>query len=514
MTNINTDIVRKEIHELQKGMYVQLGREFGFDKKVSKLRPYKDYHKKYLSTNPDYSPNQIEKYAQQMIDFERTGLYRADLSTLDSADKGSILSSRVDELKHVLESLGYSEKINNICFGTLPGGGLDAFSFKSESTDQYAVVIPEGFFHLTNLICKITILLQPWTDTEQGLVYLPSASFEQTRLINHPYSKFRFKDLFDAYFLHGDPTSALPYSTSIPHQDRLAYLLVGTELFVLAHEVAHVLLGHHDRDDQGFNRTQELEADKLAYEITVEFFRLEGADFAVSRASLCGSLFLSMVRMWEDVLHSVLSTNVDQEHFASHPPFKERLEFFANLVAQDDTHKTPNWYSFVFKAISFATKTIPKLILKDNSSLITLSARVLPNELIHLGNFNDIAEEKWWLTIAKLLTSNVRTDYLLGLWFLLDLDPMAKISLYKGVLHEDEEKSDLFKQALIAIEPMYKDYMPTLNKNLKEAAKDNELEEYIFGVSTWVEGNARFELGKARVELGPISELFSHQMKK
>ena len=91
---------------------------------------------------------------------------------------------------------------------------------------------------------------------------------------------------------------------------------------------------------------------------------------------------------------------------------------------------------------------------------------------------------------------------------------MAKISLYKGVLHEDEEKSDLFKQALIAIEPMYKDYMPTLNKNLKEAAKDNELEEYIFGVSTWVEGNARFELGKARVELGPISELFSHQMKK
>jgi hypothetical protein len=290
----------------------------------------REQYKQYLATNPDITPSRL---AEALAEFDRRAILRPNVVDLSSPPSRSVLNHRVGELESVARSFDEEQRLARTCYGTVPGGGLDASSFKVEGTNAYAIVIPQGFFHLTNLLTKLVILLQPFTPTAQGLVFMPSASFEQIGLTGHPYVKFRHLDLLEAFFLTGNPTATLPYRQAIPFQDRFAYLLAGTELFVLAHELAHVLLGHLDEplDEDGAER-RELAADEMALRIVTQFFRTD-ANHAVARACLCGSFFLSMVRMWETGLERILGDpQIAVSH--THPTSAARFRRFANALAE------------------------------------------------------------------------------------------------------------------------------------------------------------------------------------
>jgi hypothetical protein len=399
--------------------------------------------------------------------------------------------------------------LQHICFGTIPGGGLDAYAFRIEDAPAYGVVVPEGLFYLTNLFTKLVVLLQPFTQTREGLVYLPSASFQQYALASHPYIRFRTRDILKAYFLIGEPRAALPYLNAIPFQDRLAYLLVGTELFVLAHEAAHVMLGHLDRSNHNaYTLDLELEADAVALKVLTRFFD-ETADFGYARASLCGALFLSITHLWESGMKQAFSIAGLQYHSEDHPSFQKRLENFIAGSEHAGHSETPPWYIFIHNAIRIAADLIGKGILTsiiDRAGGITgLSARVLPKSYAHLGRVRSPRENEWSITIGELLVSKDPGERQLGLWFLVKMAPESAIGLYDGITDEDENVNHLCREALCSVEPMYRSYLPRLVERFRETAQADSLLEYKIQISSLLVARAASELEDQSSQYDPMS---------
>jgi hypothetical protein len=175
--------------------------------------------KDYRKTDPDADSNKLEKdIAIRKVKGRRA---LEDVLDFSHSPRRSILQGLVIELKAVCQSMGFGRKLENVCYGTVPGGGLDAYSFKIKDAAEYGIIVPEGLFDFANLLTKVVILLQPMRNTPQGLVYDPTTAVdEQHALLEHPYITFRYTDLLEAFFLHGDPAAALPYRHAIPYQDR------------------------------------------------------------------------------------------------------------------------------------------------------------------------------------------------------------------------------------------------------------------------------------------------------
>jgi hypothetical protein len=510
------ELARRALEEIQHAAYVQVGMEIpqtASDELQSDGRSIASYPK-YLEKNPDYTPEEREAHArasQEQSSMERIAS-RTDLGVL-SGRSGLILANRVDELKAACHRLEPAWDLERIYFGTIPGGGLDAYTRRVAKVDQYAVVIPDGFFYLTNLVTRLVILLQPIVATREGPLYRPSASFDQLTLMHHPYVEFRASDLLRAYFLHGEPTVAMPYRQALPFQDRFVYLLTGTELYVLAHEVAHVLLGHIESErTQPVTSDEELEADSLALRIVSEHFDAID-EHSVARAGLCGSMFHYLVRLWEGVVKDAVGEQHELIRLGEHPPAKDRLPNFISDLLGQRSGTTPNWYPHVFNGVRIAMDLLPERLmpqlLTEASTLGGLHGRVLPASLAHLGRFSTPLDYEPSRTIAHLIVSPDRNEHLLGLWFALDNDPMFALTLYQGVVDDDDDDwRELSRAALVSIEPLYEDYLPRLLERFRETDQRDELEQYIGQISMFVAMGAEEQLGENRVEGGPMSPSF------
>ena len=493
---------RQALETLERGAYRELGLplpdiDTGAD--VEMMR-------RYLSSNPDITP---QKLAEALAQLENNVVLAPNVVDQSGPATRSILNQRVREIDAALEGLDPCKRLARTCFGTVPGGGLDASSFKVEGSDEYAVVIPEGFFHLANLLTKLVILLQPMTQTPSGLVFLPSASFDQLRRLGHPYVVFRHRDLLEGFFLWGDPMAALPYTKAVPFQDRFAYLLVGTELFVLAHELAHVVLGHLDLPDGGNTEALELEADALALKIVTAFFRAN-TNYPVARASLCGFLFISMVKMWEAGLERLTGDGqIARSH--THPVSSARFQNYAQALEDGGDDETPPWYIHTHNAIRYLTELMLSegldAISRSATSSDGVSARVLPHSHQHLGHFNVAGDERWWTKLASMITSNDPAERRLGLWLLVAYLPSSAVGIYRGVVDENDAVRQQCEAALIAIEPIYASYIPRLRERYRETARAEEFEGYLHHLSTYLGAKASVKLGDV-AELDPMDERF------
>src|SRR3954466_5128588 len=155
---------RKVLETLQRDAYRELGLSLpdvdtGAD--VEMMR-------QYLSSNPDITPQML---AEALAQPHEKAEFAPNVIDLSAPAIRSILNQRVQEIEHALAGFDPERRFGRACFGTVPGGGLDASSFKVEGSDEYAIVIPEGFFHLTNLLTKLVILLQPLTPSVGGPVF-------------------------------------------------------------------------------------------------------------------------------------------------------------------------------------------------------------------------------------------------------------------------------------------------------------------------------------------------------
>ena len=481
---------RRTLERLSRDAY----RELGLPLPDVDPRNEVEQMRRYLSRNPDITPQQL---AQALAELEDSATLLPNVVDLSAPPPRSILNSRVQAIASFVNYFDAEQRFMRTCFTTFPAGGLDASSFKLEGSENYAVIIPEGFFHLTNLLTKLVILLHPITQTSSGPVFMPSASFDQIDRMEHPYVMFRHRDLLEGFFLWGDPKAALPYTFALPFQDRFAYLLDGTELFVLAHELAHVLLGHLDRRGGENGEALELEADALALEIVTAYFRAT-TDYPVARASLCGLLFISMVKMWETGLeHLTGDDQIAKSH--THPISSARFQRFAQVLENSGEVETPPWYIHTHNAIRYLTGPMVAKNLNQISEVADtcggLSARVLPQKYRHLGHFNIVVPERWWIKIARMITSTDSSERRIGLWLLVSYLPVSAVGIYRGIVDEDDVVREQCEAALLAIEPMYESYIPRLRERFRETAQVEEFEGYLYHLSTYLGGVAKNNLG-------------------
>lgn len=517
---------RSKLEKIQQSVFAHHGRALldESDQKHSMLN-YDDYFKG--------DPQQLTDEKKEMYLAEhakRVGLpNRPDIGRIGSTGAVRILESLVDRLKAASKKLNPEWTLDSICFGLVPAGGLDAHALRlSHDSKKYAVLIPEGLFDLANLFTKLVLLLQPISETSSGSVYLPTASFDQLGLINHPYIKFRQRDLWRGYFIHGDPGAALPYMRTIRYSEKLEYLLTGTELYVLAHEVAHILLGHLSSDLSG--KEIEFEADSLALKIVEEFFRAE-MDFEYARASLSAFTFLAINAIWEraimiairsksiskeedrlERIHKRIAGIDDPEINKSHPGAWSRFRNFAQDLASD-RGKTPGWYIHIHNAIRFASdemsEDLIKGIVEEAGGISGLSTRVLPSTFIHEGHTRvTVREDVWWKTIAELLTAKEKKQQLLGRWLLVQLSPYSALGLYKGLESESKESAELFKKALVSIQPLYENDIPRLKERFRETAREDQEQIYRLNIASYLTAQVVVELGEDRAQGTPMDPGF------
>ncbi|MCT9084120.1 hypothetical protein [Streptomyces fulvoviolaceus] len=473
-----TGDAQAHLENLQRRAYQQLGMPV-----PHAAPPHKselDYFLRYLATNTAYSEDRAREEAQKMFAREDDLPDRPDIARISSSQ--NILTARVDELKTACASLDPSWDLSNICFGVVPGGGLDAYTERVK--DEFAIIIPEGLFSLANLFCRLVVLLQP---IEPGGFYLPLAQFEQLRRAGEdPHVRFRTADVLRAYFLHGDPYAALPYRSALPYQDTFTYLMTGAELYVIAHEAAHVRLGHLDTDSP-MTPEEELAADELAHRILVNSFSRHD-DQSEARAALAGFLFHGLNEMWEKTVSAALGEAFDSRPAGEHPPAAERTVSFGRSLP-DAT--PPPWFLFVFTAVDLATRHLPDSLLPglllEAERLGGINQRAAPRVLAHLCRASTAAKEHHWAeTTARLIASEDRADVLLGAWFLVDGFPHIAIDLYKGLSDEDDpDFQALCRVALITLEPIYEHYFPRLAERFHEVYEQDKLDDYMVNMTRY-----------------------------
>ena len=397
-----------------------------------------------------------------------------------------ILTSCVRDLSSACASLGHGD-LENVCFGTLPSGPLNAHVEEVPGTGSHAVFVPSSLFSFLNLATKLVVLTQPLTASDKGPVYRPTAGFEQFGRLEHPYVKFRHRDLLRGVFVYGDASAALPYPKAVPYQNRFEYLLGGAELFVLAHEVGHVVLGHLAEGEAGADL--EYEADDFAFHVVERHFETKGVGNALERAYLCGFLVLTMVGVWEKCVRSILSLDDEAMIDEHHPDFKSRFRNYSetlerlSLGRQGDA-SLPGMM-FVHNAISMIDMlTTPQTIeevIREADRRGGVSGLPLGRMGRGVGSWQLPPRDVWNETIAELTLRGCEYEQALARWFVSELGQGFELNYYRCLLYGDRDrrKERLFRDAVFALQPMYRDYFGRLKERFQEEAAEDRLEDYL-----------------------------------
>ncbi|WP_316831861.1 phage exclusion protein Lit family protein [Pedobacter aquatilis] len=493
------------LEKIKRNSYAQLSMAFPeWENRELSLDQLKDY----LKNDPDYKE---EILAEKLKSLQRhDSINDQQISNFERSTTYDILAERVNELRNVISESLPEKNIENIYFGTIPGGGLNAYTQKVPETNDYVIIIPDGLFNLINLSCKLVALLQPWEQSAQGLVYMQTASYLQLYLSQNPYINFRCEDLLRAFFLNGDPRTAVPYKYAVPHQERLSYLLVGTELFILMHEVAHIFLGHLEKND-AISMDDERAADQFAVTLLTSFFKQKQYEFPEARSVLCATLFHNLNSLWEQMMLNI-SPNKTLD-IISHPAALDRWLQFVNDLENKLEGKSPHWYIYIHNAMQIAFRQIGYAaldnILKDGNNIYNFSARILPDSLVSYGHLKPFNEKEWVITVAKLVNSVDEKNRLTGLYLLNDRDPDSIIGLYLALLSDDKEFYDICKKCLISLEPIYMNYFPRLLELIRQADREDRLFEYLIdGPSFHLGMKIRMQLGDIRLQHSPLHPSF------
>ena len=475
---------RARVEEIQRNLLRQLGSPVP----DAPPPPGTDYRVRYAASDPEHAdPEHPESVLPPGS--------RPDIGSYGGSS--NILVPLVDSLRSVVGV----DPLADVCFGTIPGGGLDAYSELVTDANEYLVVVPEGLFSLIHLFARIVVMLQPLDTGPSGLSYPADAARAQLDLAGSPQVRFRESDVLAAYFVHGDPDAALPHARALPHEGRFDYVIEAAELYVLAHEAAHVVLRHLDGGTAIVAR-QELQADRFALDVVTRHLEREYPQ-ARTRAQIGGLLFHGLNAMWEKVVVAALGEDV-VGLTSGHPPAQERMRSYLNSCVTDD--EAP-WARYVYSAVGLATGAIAEdcaaEVIRRADTLGGLSARVAPRDLAHLLRPTMVDPVAQWMRTIVRLLSSTPVDRRIGLWFVQEYSPMVAVAMYEGLDDDDPEWQASCARALTSVEPLYESYLPTLREMLRSVEEDDDLGLYQLRISSWMTAKVRGELGEHRIAVGP-----------
>ena len=225
-----------------------------------------------------------QRTAQRKLAGEGRSLHEALVYQIlrRSSDLGAgVVPSLRRRVKNGARRLGHKLS-RRVVVGTVPTGEVNAHAFKVGK--GWVAVVDHGSLLFIWLMAKlVSSQIEVSDERRRPPVKLPPAPQE--------LAIERILDLVFYYVAFGDPWFAPPYWPERNHEFMLGTLAANAETFLLAHEVAHILLGHLDAHEtesarRADEKQQELDADWLATKIVVSIRELMGVDFTLRYTGL------------------------------------------------------------------------------------------------------------------------------------------------------------------------------------------------------------------------------------
>lgn len=476
-------LARASLESLQRSV----NRSYGLPTEVFQLKEQSEVDSHYLSLDAEVRAEHGRHDPEPQKLPAEPGKRAASLMSTIDCGGGEILHERVGMLLAPRSLRADQGPLDRTCFGTIPGGGLDAHSYRVPDTNQYCVVIPSGLFQLANMLCKIITLLRDFENLPPGgrgsASDYVAAQEAPMRMMQNPYIRFRMKDLLRAMFRYGDAACALPYGRAVPYQDYTAHWLVGIELFVVNHEVAHLELGHNE-EDATLTAAEELAADELAISMLSSQFEHLGYHQTGGYAIGSGLLFIGILQVWRDLL-SRLDDSLSDNSYGHHPHIDARLERLFSKEGEFATElrglPAPEMIPVGMAATSLPSQISEELFPKGMVAASDINMRYLPQSLVHQGRPNLTPRtEAWRDSISELLLAGDEDLRRIGLWVLSEAGDGAFVQLFTDIAAGGEETEPAF-EVLEKIDPFYKQRQK-VEKRLRQARLDGQLQDLLPGI--------------------------------
>lgn len=166
--------------------------------------------------------------------------------------------------------------------GTLPSGEINARAVYLRSTREHLVLFEHGLFAFAFEISKLLASTFPPLAPAGARVRFAAAP---NPAVADPDLIGRFVEILKAYVVHGNP-ARVPHAFFDPSKMTAAMLLLRSmEMFILAHEYAHIFMGHltdevpaagSGIDEVDWNWDQELEADEVGFSLMARTLQDQG----------------------------------------------------------------------------------------------------------------------------------------------------------------------------------------------------------------------------------------------
>lgn len=229
-------------------------------------------------------------------------------------------------------------------FGTLRTGQVNAAVIPVPSSSQFIVAVETELFLFALLTCKAVGVTFPAKASGTDQITLTFSRTDITSNLNaHPEASHRFREVLLAYLVQGSPGSAPPYLIEESQMELPGHLIHSLELFVVGHEYGHIFADHLGSvqstpatiagvpiDEVMFNWFQEIDADAIGLELSLEASRLTGTPLPIAYAG--AELLFSLFQVVESSLSILQTGSPTTQPSPTHPPPSDRREHLRDVI--------------------------------------------------------------------------------------------------------------------------------------------------------------------------------------
>jgi hypothetical protein len=219
------------------------------------------------------TPEQFDKYRKEMMtNVEKDPDGGPPPSEYEEPSVYEILRQHAVAIEAVIAKSRNPLKLRPIV-GSLPVGPVNAMTFRACPSLEYVVAFQRQLLSFALLFSKAVVFAFPRNNTDpmKGRFSLEEVDWRK-RLKDVPDIKHRFRQVFLAYLLYGEPARAPQYFLDEPYNSFAVDIMESMERFIMGHEYGHIVLNHvpdcnqdvsaeASVDELMTSQEQELEAD-------------------------------------------------------------------------------------------------------------------------------------------------------------------------------------------------------------------------------------------------------------
>lgn len=255
----------------------------------------------------------------------------------------AVLTDLVREVELTIARLGYKVP-EEVTFGALPTGQINGLAC-AVPAGGLIVALDDGVFTFFNSLAKTVATFYQVERMPDGGGAFSMIDGDVARAVGtNREGNRRWLETVTATFVYGHPEQAPLWPSPVSRNVLVDSFLIPSEMFIVAHEFAHLILGHYgdgrdtskrhmlgdvEIDDLDTSRRDELEADRLGLEIVREHYRRIGASADNTRWAIY-FLFGSLNTL------SLDGTRGDSDQSSTHPTNFERLQELLRQLAKED----------------------------------------------------------------------------------------------------------------------------------------------------------------------------------